>query len=50
MQAEPAPSIDAIAAVVSASVMGMRLKMHQLSNLMHWFKLRAMWRIGRKPL
>jgi hypothetical protein len=26
------------------------VKMHQLSNRMHWFKLQAMWRIGGKPL
>jgi len=26
------------------------VKMHQLSNMMRWFRLRAMWRIGGKPL
>jgi len=26
------------------------VKMHQLSNWMHWFRLQAMWRIGGKPL
>src|SRR6266446_3138887 len=26
------------------------VKMHQLSNWMHWFRLHVMWRIGGKPL
>jgi hypothetical protein len=26
------------------------VNMHQLSNLTHWFRLRAIWRIGVKPL
>jgi hypothetical protein len=26
------------------------VKMHQLSNLMRWFRLHATWRIGGKPL
>lgn len=29
---------------------GCGVNMHQLSNLTHWFRLRAIWRIGGKPL
>jgi hypothetical protein len=29
---------------------GCGVKMHQLSNWVHWSRLHAMWRIGEKPL
>jgi hypothetical protein len=29
---------------------GCGVKMHQLSNLMRWFRLHAMWRTGGEPL